>query len=234
MKTNPLLCGNPQGMSCPPSISWDSPFSKPSTEEGREPSLPRETSLWITAFPEHRTRSGNFSRREKAKEQGQGQWGPGRDTAEQHRGFEGFLACHGTVLAPVGMRAGGLQPPCRDGGAGNGTVRRGAGSSRLSLAPSLGAIWACRGPTEEGGPRAEGIPGEPARATGSSQHRHWEHAHPHVSAQSGAESQPGARARGQRCPPLSRGDARGSKGGAGAGKHVQSRPPPHPEAPGWR
>lgn len=40
--------------------------------------------------------------------------------------------------------------------------------------------------------------------------------------------QPSAGARGQRWPPLALGDAKGSKGGAGAGKHIQRTRPPIP------
>lgn len=104
----------------------------------------------------------------------------------------------------AGMRALGMAP---------------CGSSRLSLASALGAVWARRGAMEAGTPRAGGIPGsEPAWATGSCQEQPWARHSPHC--------QPGAR--GQRCPPLSLGDARASEGGAGAGRHIQGTRAPIP------
>lgn len=91
----------------------------------------------------------------------------------------------------------------------------GAGSSRLSLAPALGAVCACRGAMEDGGSRGwrdPSLPGPLAAPRISTGNMHSPH------------GQPSATARGQRWPLLSL----GSKGGAGAGKRIHSRGPPTP------
>lgn len=188
-------------MSCSPSISWDSPFSKPSTAEGREPSLPGGP----PSGARHSQSTGHAVRKQTSRNASlQGDRGTGDPEGTELSSTRASSASRhfrtpswphwGCRRAGSSLRAGmeALEvAPC--------------GSSRLSLAP--GAVCASRGAMEDRGPGQPGPLAAPRISTGNIHTPH---------------GQPSARARGQRWPPFSL----GTKGGAGAGKHIQDPIPP--------